>query len=81
MLLFQNDPPFPPNRPSVRRASPNEIVGTTVEASNVTNIDVEASGWDLRSAADGGCGVAGCDPRLTRVNGFAPLLEVPTIRF
>lgn len=43
-----------------------------VEASNVTNVEVTASGWDLRPEADGGCGVGGCDPRLTRVSPFAP---------
>lgn len=39
----------------------------SVEAANVTNVAVSATAWDLRMGSEGGCGVAGCDPRLTRV--------------
>lgn len=44
------------------------FVDMAVEAEDVTNVAVEANGWDLRLGKDGGCGVAGCDPRLTRVS-------------
>lgn len=33
-----------------------------VEAATVTNVGVTSDAWDLN-----GCGVEGCDPRLTRV--------------
>ncbi|CAN0077215.1 unnamed protein product, partial [Scytosiphon promiscuus] len=44
----------------------HHVHGEIVEASTVTNVAVTASAWDVRSEADGGCGVGGCDPRLTR---------------
>ncbi|CAM9282020.1 unnamed protein product [Ectocarpus sp. 8 AP-2014] len=37
-----------------------------VEAANVTNVAVDATAWDLRLGSEGGCGLTGCDPRLTR---------------
>lgn len=35
-----------------------------MRANTVTNVRASADTWDLR--VDAGCGVAGCDPRLTR---------------
>lgn len=43
----------------------------------MSNVVVTGSQWDLRGEDEGGCGVAGCDPRLTRVS----LINIDSCKF